>query len=481
MNSVMILYFESLTISFCLVYIMLSSDDFNKWKWKRKLTMIVFVMGCFLLGMELSMTILTTWLYIKELVKPSNPIMFYSFTASSYHISAIFFSLIFSRIVDRYRNVRSTVLFANAMVIIGNIVYTWHFSPWFLVAGRFLSGAGSASKAVMAGEIARSFCKMELNSKMAIFSMAFSFGCIIAPSINVAFAHINIQIGSWHINYTNFPTLFLSMLFLIVQIMSIFMLFDLSREFDLKEMLEMTGQYDDLINDDNMDNMDAENNTDDSPLLSVQHDSLGTLDLTKALFSHYDTCLLLCYSVIIPYLITSTELWFPLVIFETMKWSLTRMNFILLVLGIVATITFLLLVLKTPSGKIMFYFVLCSVFANAVIEAIYIALSIYHKNVVFDVTMWVMYVFCFSMTVIMDDLFLVLFLSKMVSSRYQTSSEGIRRSMTRLGALFALSSSPFLFRWLEAVCSVYIGIIFIMLCLLVIRRKTISNPTIIIT
>ena len=128
---------------------MLSSNDFKKWKWKRKLTMIVFVMECFLLGMELSITILTTWLYIKELVKPSNPIMFYSFTASSYHISGIFFSLIFGRIVDRYRNNRSTVLFANAMVITGNIVYTLHFSPWLLVAGRFLSGAGGALKAVM--------------------------------------------------------------------------------------------------------------------------------------------------------------------------------------------------------------------------------------------------------------------------------------------------------------------------------------------
>ena len=129
----------------------------------------------------------------------------------------------------------------------------------------------------------------------------------------------------------------------------------------------------------------------------------------------------------------------------------------------------------------MFYFVLCSVFAKAVLEAVYIALSIYHKNIVFDIVMWMIYVFCFSMTVIMEDLFLVLYLSKMVSSKYQTSSEGIRRSMTRLGALLALSSSPFLFRWLEAVCSIYIGIIFIMLCLLVIRRKTISNPTIIIT
>ena len=111
--------------------------------------------------------------------------------------------------------------------------------------------------------------------------------------------------------------IFMSMLFLVVQMMSIFMLFDLSKEFDLKEMLEMTGQYYDLINEDsfdagdskedssllrvehdlknedNMENMDAENNTDDSPLLSVEHDSLGTLDLTKALFSHYDTCLLL--------------------------------------------------------------------------------------------------------------------------------------------------------------------------------------------
>ena len=159
--------------------------------------------------------------------------------------------------------------------------------------------------------------------------MAFSFGCIISPSITVAFAHINIQIGSWHINYTNFPMIFISILFLIVQMMSIFMLFDLSREFDLKEKLEMTGQYDDLINEDNMDNMDAENNTEDTPLLSVEHNSLGTLDLTKALFSHYDTCVLLCYSVI-------------------------------------------LLVWKTPSGKIMFYFVLCSVFSNAVLEAIYI-------------------------------------------------------------------------------------------------------------
>ena len=208
--------------------------DIKKWERKRYWTTKAFTLECIMLGMEYSVTFLTLWLYIKSLINTDYPKVFYSLVASSYLLAAVILSVIIGRWVDRTRKVRTIFLYCNTMVIIGNILYAMHFSPWFLVVGRLISGADGPLRSVISGEIARCYPDAEVLSKFSSMGMAFALGFIVGPGINFVFTSVDFTIGSWHVTYVNIPGVYMACFFAITQLCVYFMVHDLSLEYDLK-------------------------------------------------------------------------------------------------------------------------------------------------------------------------------------------------------------------------------------------------------
>ena len=116
----------------------------------------------------------------------------------------------------------------------------------------------------------------------------------------------------------------------------------------------------------------------------------------------------------------------------------------------------------------------------SVMELIFIVLSNYNKNQVFDYIAWTVFSLLYAFLVVMEEVFLVGCLAKMVNSNIQTFADSIRLTMYRLGALIALLTSALLFQWIEVVGFVHITVIVIGFTLMLIRRKAFMNPTIII-
>lgn len=223
-------------------------DSFNLQKWERKRlwTTRAFILECVMLGMEYSVTFLTLWLYIKTLIDTEYPKIFYSLVASSYLLAAVVFSVIVGRWVDQTRKVRQTFLICNTLVIIGNILYSLHFSPWLLVFGRLISGADGPLRSIISGEVARCYPDSEVLSKFSTMGMAFAMGFIVGPGVNFAFTSVDFQLGDWQVTYVNVPGVYMAVLFIITQIIVYFTVSDLSREYDLKadECKEETNEAD---------------------------------------------------------------------------------------------------------------------------------------------------------------------------------------------------------------------------------------------
>lgn len=209
--------------------------DIKLWEKKRYWTTKAFTLECVMLGMEYSVTFLTLWLYIKEMVNTEQPKLFYSLVASSYLIAAVILSVIIGRWIDRTRKIRQIFLICNTLVILGNILYALHYSPWYLVFGRLISGADGPLRSVISGEVARCYPDSEVMSKFSSMGMAFALGFIIGPGVNFMFTTVDVTIGTWHITYANVPGVYMALLFLFTQICVFFMVHDLSREYDLKD------------------------------------------------------------------------------------------------------------------------------------------------------------------------------------------------------------------------------------------------------
>ena len=72
----------------------LSAEAIEKWKRKRKITTIIFTIQTLFLGFEYSVTFLTLWLYLKNLVKPELPKVWYGFVSVAYLVGSLSMALV---------------------------------------------------------------------------------------------------------------------------------------------------------------------------------------------------------------------------------------------------------------------------------------------------------------------------------------------------------------------------------------------------
>ena len=135
-------------------------DDFELWKMRRKRMLYLMALQQLMNGIEYSITYATMWQYIKYVNsnKPENSSIvsgesdlfadssdsqnriFYSLISTSKFLSTILFSPLVGKIMDKYRCLTLLTLIANVLALIGNLVYTFNFSIWWLLIGAFLTG-----------------------------------------------------------------------------------------------------------------------------------------------------------------------------------------------------------------------------------------------------------------------------------------------------------------------------------------------------
>ncbi|XP_057289463.1 uncharacterized protein LOC130612180 [Hydractinia symbiolongicarpus] len=469
--------------------------DRKRWERKRKLTTIAFALECLFLGMEYSVTFLTLWLYLRELVQTSSPKLFYSFISAAYLVAGVVSSIFIGRLVDRYRNVRQTIFICNFMVIIGNILYALPFSAWFLLFGRLISGIGGPLRSVISGELARCYPSDKLSSKLSIMGMMFASGFLVGPGFNFAFKSVNVGIGKWKIEYVNAPGLYMAVLFILLQIICTFLVFDLSKEYDLKENekehAEANKKSDHNVHYGSLSTNETtkvhefsityNTKTENNPLIKEVNDKKQTMFLvTKELFKCIDTLLLLCGSFFSTFCIVVSDMWLPMLVVDVMNWSITELNIIVLCGAITCFISMFYFSWRTPSDGVLFILAVLSTIFLTVLIGVLTFLYFYHSRLSINIFMWVVYDIGFGILIILEEIFFIGCLAKMVSSRIQTYAESVRLSMSRLGALTGLLTSATLFEWMKVVGPIYMAMSLLLACLIILRRKRLQRPTLLI-
>ena len=372
----------------------IEDNNITQWERKRYRAMKAFTCQSAALGMEYSLTFITLWLYLKTLIKEEHIVFFYSLISASYLMSQVLTSIICGRIVDRYRNVSLMFFVGNSLIIVGNIVYTLPFSSWCLVAGRFLSGGGGCLRSIMTSEIARSFPEEELSSKFALMGMSFGMGFVLGPAINFAFIKADFWIGCVHIIYANAPGLYLAVIFVIVEIVAIFLVSDLSKEYDLKQHYENNS----LINE-------AKSLLGNYDLQISKKNRINSATVLIEILKHFDTFLILAFSFVLMYCLVAMDLWQPLIVVEFMKWGILELNIIILYFGFASVGILLYLIYRPLSNHHLVYFSICCTVSVTVLLLIIVTFKLYHLSFVMNIVLWVVYGTLTAVVVVMEEIF----------------------------------------------------------------------------
>ncbi|XP_047146537.1 uncharacterized protein LOC105843764 [Hydra vulgaris] len=457
----------------------------EKWLKKRKYTFIAFSMHMVVIGMEYSLTFITLWLYIKTMLNTNNPKLYYAFASVSFMVSSSLLTPFIGRVVDKRRNVNSCFLICNLLMFTGNLVYSFHFSPFFLIGGRLIAGVGASLRSVITSETIRSYPLSETSSKLSILSGMRNFGFVLAPGINFFFKDIKFDIGRWHLRDVNFPGLFLAFLCIVMEILTITMVYDVSKEFDLKAYAESNQAvtfnkiHDKAVKSDKYD--------EEQPIVKYRYSENKVdvlqdfrrhtvINILKVLFFHFDSALLMFANFFLAFFLFNADIWLPLLIIEKMQLSILEMNITVFGSSGFSAIILLLSMWRPFSDKKMIFLLIASLACFCIIGAGFIILTHFPNYKTLNIVLCIVYMISFGGAAIVFDVFFVNTLAKMVSSNVQTFVDSVRNSMFSAGAFLAFSCSPFMFDYVEIFGTFYDVIMVIIGIMFLVRKNQFIYP-----
>ena len=128
------------------------------------------------------------------------------------------------------------LVWTNNLSIIGSILYMLNFSLWYSIVGPILLGFRFPLQSIMVAEIVRSYLQDEVIKKLSKFSnMVYLELCPTVVKL-MFFQNVDIYIYGLHIRYGNINAIFIIALSIIVQLLVVFFVHDLSKEYDLKQI-----------------------------------------------------------------------------------------------------------------------------------------------------------------------------------------------------------------------------------------------------
>ena len=439
------------------------------WLRKRTLTSRIYAVQLLLLGVEYSVVFITLWVYINTLVDTDNPKIIYSFASAAYLVSSITASFPVGRWTDRTRKTKTVLVIGNGLIICGNMIYSLPFSPYFLIAGRFIAGVGSTSRSVIIGEVFRSYKADESISVISVLGIFFGVGFLIGPAINFLFLGVRFNIYSWKITDANIAGIYMAVLFFTQIFFIIFYGSNLSKEFDLKGLEEER----------NSEVLNSSRDNEKARLLGEKRkfSSEGSSlfqDIKKLL--KFDIMVILLLTCHFMFLVTTLDLWLPMIIVDVLSWTQLEVDAITFSWAVIATLTLICFVYKKISQQQLYYFFGGAILAMICGLAILDMIKIYHRNLVLLITLWCIFCVLFALIGVAPLTFLPTCLAQMVPSSIQTYAESVRIGFSLFGSLIALLTSVYLFKFLSIFVIVHVATLFVWVAMFFIRRKTLMKP-----
>ena len=418
------------------------------WKRQRKLTKYVFVIEAFLLGLEYSISFLTLWVYLEQVTDTLNQQKkIYSLISAAYFISPILFGFYFGKILDRTRKVKLSFLIGNACIIGGNIMYSIPYSPYCLVAGRFIAGIGISLRSIMAAELTRCYEETESLKVFSLIMLVFNIGYIIEPVFAMPCTDININWYHFKITYGNAPVMMLSLLYIIQYILVVTFVHDLSRIYDLKyhETKRQRNKDKTLAAvkrelDDEQKRV-AKTTDETQPLIPTENTKLKYL--AKFLYT-LEAYVLFFLSLLYSNLMVLFDMWIPVIVIHIIGWNVKSLNMIFLALAICSVMVCIITSKFTlPRQFIGAMFISSFWMAIGALIILYIICHFKLTNTAI-VALFVVLILAWSLLDYVEEAYLATALANMVPSSKQNFTESVRESFSSLGSVIALVSGVYI-------------------------------------
>ena len=454
------------------------------WKRKRTKTLIAFTLLDLFLGMEYSAIMPTMYLYLTTLINSSHPMLFYGLIPASFYIANVLSGILLGRISDKTRKVRLILQFGNMLILFGNLVYSLHFSPLFPLLGRIMAGLGAGVRSVIYGEMGRVYRADEIARYIAIICIACAIGYGLGPLVNIVFKNVNLDIGGWHLNYTNMPGVYMAIIFGVNQLIFFFMVHDLSLE---KEYIEESSDTEILSKCESFDSEECltsmepietdallgEDSLDESKTTSYLVPSQSFI--WKRLLKSIDWILLMTLTSFFSFTMFANEMWFPLIVLNDLQYGVAVLNGVLLEIGIVMIPVLLLMVWKPPSKKLVFIHLVIGIILQISLFLILLFLKTFHNNNVLNFILLSTYGAIFSTCAYIKQLPKIT-LTQIVPKSSQGYCQGILQAFSRVGASIGLFLSPQVYHWFTIDVITIVIVSFMLLFALVVRRANIIHP-----
>lgn len=191
---------------------------------KRKSTFFTIGLIFLLSGIEYAVILPTIWMYLQTLGAAP---YFLGLGLSAFSLSGLLCGPLFGLWSDHTRTTKGVILFSNVFEIIGNFMYFLGYSKWLLLGSRFVAGIGTGAGSSIFGFLTRNTASEDRATVFAVVMACRQVGLLIGPAFNIFLRLCDFQLGPFVVNKYTAPGLFMCALWLLMQLVVLFLYWDL--------------------------------------------------------------------------------------------------------------------------------------------------------------------------------------------------------------------------------------------------------------
>ena len=264
--------------------------NIEKWKKKRDMSFVSYLLQSLLDGLQTSIIGASLWIYVATETPANNRKAMFGLIGAVFNLNPMLFGIGVSRWTDRTRKSKQCILLCTGLSAIGSVLFMLPFSPYLLIIGRFMNGFIPTTRPVMFAEISRSYSCEQLQTKLPLMGAMCNFGYAIGPLLAMMFTKVDVWIGKLHLGYGNANGLLLLVLTVIQMIILSIFTHNISDEYDLKAEEQSKSRS---LQDHNSARSYSPSINEDEPLLQKEDGRESVFTILHKLVSNHDTLLLL--------------------------------------------------------------------------------------------------------------------------------------------------------------------------------------------
>ena len=390
---------------------------------------------------------------------------------------------------------------AVCVQILGSLLYVVNLNVAFPLVGRLICGMGDSFGSIATGEIVRIYDDEDSTKALWWLSSVYSFSCVCGPILVLFFKDVDFYIWSIHLTQLNFIGIFMALLLSATALLVLYLIYDCSAEFDLKEYLyqqacekkrvetyselkkEATATSTTTASSTTFAVLSAERRTSaasTTPLVTEETSpTIPVKTILSVLLRNVDTMLMFVSTFVFMYCLWSADVLVPLLTTEILKWSLESLTYMVSGCGLLYFFLLLIMSKVCTSDKSVYYTGLVCIGTQMCMFATLIFVKNHKRDETLDVILMLFFAIFFLPSWMMEFVIMRCMLSKMVPSSMQSFVESLRNGASQLSTVLASIATPFVMNVLTWWSASLICVVAFFLAAFIARRKELSNIEII--